>query len=292
MSSRDLPWRHTPTSSLNMMLVSSRCGCGYPTQIPSDGMPDAIGLMKKYGPGTSYDTKYWEIGNEPNMPPSSTTKEGLAYAKKFAGYYEEMVREVRKAGVTGVQFLLPGLFGFKAGKPGRITPREFLREVKYQLDHAEPKLANPYQGISIHPYVFKVRDPKHPKKGLHAPGTVKGAEAEDAEQLAKEVQRSISNVHGIDPGAPIWVTELGFPVKSSDEAKIPRVSESEQAILVRQSFAMLLRKRKHLNIDHVLYYNIQDVSNGAEWPNHCGLLKASRAQRPAWKAFTESVEAE
>jgi len=116
--------------------------------------------------------KYWEIGNEPNRAVMTTAKAGLAYAKEFAGYYEEMVREVRKAGVTGVQFLLPGLYGFKPGTPGHITPREFLGQVKYQLDHASPKLANPYQGISIHPYVFKVRDPKHKKKPAHAPGTV------------------------------------------------------------------------------------------------------------------------
>ena len=90
----------------------------------------AIRLMEEYGPGTLYDTEYWEIGNEPNMPPSSTKEAGLAYARKFAGYYEEMVRAVREAKITGVHFLLPGLYGFRPGNPGHITPREFLRGIE------------------------------------------------------------------------------------------------------------------------------------------------------------------
>ncbi len=265
----------------------------------------AIRLMEEYGPGTPYNTEYWEIGNEPNMPPSSTTKAGLAYARSYAGYYEEMVREVRKAKVTGVHFLLAGLYGFKPGNPGHITPREFLREVKNQLGNAEPNLADPYQGISVHPYVFKIRDPKHMKFGLHAPGSIKrGAlegkgikkpeqlaeelAQEDAEQVAKEIQRMISNVRGM--GAPIWVTEFGFPVYSS-EPKVPAVSVSEQALLVGETLSMLLKKRKHLNVKRALYYNIQDLPGG-EWSHHTGLLNEKRDQRPSWKAFVEGVAAE
>jgi Concanavalin A-like lectin/glucanases superfamily len=254
-----------------------------------------IRLMEEYGPGTPYETDYWEIGNEPNRPPSSTTEEGLAYAKDWAEYYEEMVREVRNAKVTGVHFILAGLYAYEPGREGHITPRQFLNRVNAYLESAKPKLSDPYQGISIHPYVFKVRDPKHPSKGPHAPGTVKGSEAEDAEQEAKDIQRRIKEFQGVAKTTPIWVTEFGFPLESAaakpGESKIPVVSEPEQAALVRKSMSMLWARREHLNIAHAIYYNIQDVSEGPQWANHTGLLKASRAERPAWKAFIESVGA-
>ena len=144
----------------------------------------------------------------------------------------------------------------------------------------------PDQGISFHPYVFKIRDPKHRKAPSHKP-----RDSEDAVQVTEEIQRIIANVHTLDPNTPIWVTELGFPVKSG-EARIPEVSLGEQEILVRKSFWMLLKKRKRLNIKHALYYNIQDLSAGPEWSHHTGLLDANRNPRKAWGAFIETVEAE
>jgi len=111
---------------------------------------------------------------------------------------------------------------------------------------------------------------------------------EDAEQVAKEMQRTISSVRGM--GAPIGVTEFGFPVYSS-EPKVPAVSLSEQGLLVREALSMLLKKRKHLNLERAVYYRIQDQP-GSKWWYHTGLLTDTRDQRPAWGTFVAGVAAE
>jgi hypothetical protein len=148
------------------------------------------------------------------------------------------------------------------------------------------KLESPYQGISLHPYVFKTVDGKN--EAPHVP-----RDEADAKQVRIEIKAMIRGVQeqaeeDLKTSKPIWVTELGFPVRSEVEgrpdASIPAVTVQEQALLIREAFSMLKSRPAKLKVEHAMYYNIQDLP-GESWEHHAGLLTDSGFPRPAWEAF-------
>jgi hypothetical protein len=141
-----------------------------------------------------------------------------------------------------------------------------------------------YQAISIHPYAFKVHD--------HAPTS------EDVKTLTEYIMGNIHEARAKVPMAkPIWITEIGFPVVSPGyeglgDEKHPPVSKEVQGELVNEVFRAVQAKAgsgsKEDNIDHLIYYNLQDEDDG-RWDHHTGLRGAYfngvAAFRPAWYAF-------
>ncbi|MGE4123165.1 MAG: LamG domain-containing protein [Solirubrobacterales bacterium] len=259
--------------------------------------------VETYGPGTSYDVDTWEMWNEPNMrqpinlsanPPvyEDAEHQGKVRPAEFAEFYKEVVQGIRSA-KKGVHIVGPGLFGYRSNvKEKRLTPRAFLKQFNEALK-TEPKLEEPYGALSLHPYRFKTKIKKGEK--LHVPKN----EA-DAIQVRKEVKSMIAGVHNLQAkqlggSKPIWITELGFPVRSEEggkpSTKIPAVSEPEQKLLVRQTLWALLHSPARLEVDRAIYYNIEDRpaefpgENGGGWDHHSGLLTEGRQPRPAWTAY-------
>jgi hypothetical protein len=256
-------------------------------------------MVETYGPGTKYNTLTWEIWNEPNMrhPLNPNARplvyktpeyEGNVNAPEFATFYKELVQQIRSV-KPGIEILAPGLFGYKHSEKEVLeTPRAFLKQFNAALGtpaEGEPPF---YEGLSLHPYVFKTRHPKK-KEAAHAP-TNEG----DAKQVGREIKGEISGVQSLEKemlGArqPVWVTELGFPVKSEIEGHvskpIPPVEPGEQKLLLLATFPMLHRT-KALEVERAIYYNIEDLA-GESWEHHCGLFDGNHEPRPAWTAFTK-----
>lgn len=115
----------------------------------------------------------------------------------------------------------------------------------------------------------------------------------DAKQVRAEIKSMIEGVQeqaeeDLGTTKPIWVTELGFPVRSEVEGRpdptVPAVTVQEQALLLHAAFAMLERSPARLKVEHAIYYNIQDLE-GQSWEHHAGLLTNTGSPRPAWEAF-------
>jgi hypothetical protein len=259
----------------------------------------AKNVVETYGPGSSYETDTWEIWNEPNMRFEVYENSGIyetdqlqgnVRPAEFAEFYKELVKGIRSV-TTGVHFMAPGLFGYKSNIKGHLTPRAFLKTFNEALE-AEPKLENPYTSVSLHPYIFKTRNSAK-KQRAHVPKT-----EDDAVQVRREIKAMIIGVQKLEEQMlkepkPIWVTELGFPVRSEDPDKpgkpstsIPPVDSPEQKLLVQATFFWLLHSPERLQVDHAFYYNIEDLP-GPAWDHHAGLLREDRRPRPAWTAFSE-----
>jgi hypothetical protein len=245
-------------------------------------------MINKYGPsGTSYQANTWEIWNEPNMfhPTGNSELQGEVKPEEFAEFYKKLVTEIRSVAPT-INILAPGLFGYKShkkGPTGHDTPRGFLKTFDKTLKEA-PELKDPYDGISLHPYVFKTRNPKKKHEKAHVP-----RDEFDAKQVRGEIKGMIWGVHkqsveDLKTSKQIWVTELGFPVRSEDHKSIPPVTQHEQELLLHASFSMLLHNPGNLTVAHAIYYNIQDLPNDS-WEHNAGLLEGSGKPRPAWEAF-------
>jgi exo-beta-1,3-glucanase (GH17 family) len=102
----------------------------------------------------------------------------------------------------------------------------------------------------------------------------------------------ISGVHALEPGNPLWITELGFPVANpGSKAGVPEVTNAVQKLLVQASFSMMQNNRNRLNIAHAFYYNVQDDAKPG-WEYHCGLLTLAGSKRPAWSAFAKRAGGE
>jgi len=274
---------------------------GYPKgEAATNFIKVAKKMVETYGPGTKYNTVTWEIWNEPNMrhPLDPNAKplvyqtpeyEGNVNPAGFAAFYKELVKGIRSV-KPGIEILAPGLFGYSHNEEKvLLTPRAFLKKFNAALGSPAEGEKPFYQGISLHPYVFKTRHPKNKEEASHAPKN-----EGDAKQVATEIKGEINGVESLEKEMigkkpPVWVTELGFPVRSELHGKesksIPKVEPGEQKLLLLATFPML-RRTKELNVERAIYYNIEDLA-GEQWEHHCGLFDGNHDPRPAWGAWTK-----
>ena len=276
------------------------------TEARKHTLEEAENVVKLYGPSgeSGYHAKVWEIWNEPNMPqpvdPNQPTLlengelQGHVDPQEFAVFYKE-VAERMKSVAPSIELLAPGLFGYRENEKKNdevvhLKPKSFLRQFNKELE--ELGYEDPYQGASLHPYIFKTRlKVKNPKTGkvevtkAHAP-----KDEDDAKQVRNEIKGMIIGVDHADMGQHVWVTELGFPVTSQNpdgtpDKKIPQVEPSEQRELLHWTFSMMHASSGALRIDHAFYYNIEDLP-GHVWYHHSGLL-TGKGPRPAWTAYSK-----
>jgi len=130
-------------------------------------------------------------------------------------------------------------------------------------------IAGHYDGISVHPYADGA-----------APGNI---------AVTHSFLGGIQTLHAAQQaagdGAPIWVTEFGWPVGTSPGAN----SEQQQAEYVEQAFAIL---------DGLPYvtgatvYQLRDMETDPANPeDNFGLLRQNFEPRPAYAAFTAAMQA-
>jgi sugar lactone lactonase YvrE len=268
----------------------------------------AKNMVEKYGPGGSFwngsghPITTWEIWNEPNLKSNSPITqvkdprdpyEWIA-AEEFGNLFHKMSAGLKEGAKGNIEVLAPGLFSFGTsncdGNECHLSPANFLG----QMDHTDD-----YEGVSLHPYVFKV---KGSSSEPHAP-----TGAHQVEEVEEKVENYIRNVRqkliGLSEGnKKIWVTELGFPVKNEngDTATFPPVTEAVQREEVEATFGMMKAKHDSLGIAHAFYYHIQDArcsqwqhetygcdigEEGKKWDSHSGLRKGGGGNRPAWKGY-------
>jgi hypothetical protein len=88
-----------------------------------------------------------------------------------------------------------------------------------------------------------------------------------------------------DPGAPIWVTEVGW---GSDFllGNILLKTPEGQAQALRSTFSMILRKRKRFGVQRALWYYWRDQPDPfCLWCRSAGLLEPDHSTKPAYAAF-------
>ena len=254
-------------------------------------------VVEEFGPNSPYGISTWEIWNEPNMPHKIKFEKGETTPQKkvkreekaevieqvepgnfgvFFGVMSKIMKTAARVGENkeGIKILAPGLYGYKHSdkKDGELheTPSKFLE----MMDHQDA-----YDGLSLHPYVFKVGKPHR----RHAPEEGK---RQNVVELAKAVKSLITKLHDFDKTKPIWITELGFPVDNKINPDVfPPVKEPVQKELLQASFSMMQNNFGRLNLEHVFYYNIQDLPEQRNWEANAGLLNDKGGKRPAWTAY-------
>jgi hypothetical protein len=228
----------------------------------------------------------WEIGNEPNLGSNTKNSKSPVDAKAFGDMFAALSAAAKNGANNrgqSIDVLLAGLFttaptGCDKDKQGNVIEchmdaPDFIR----QMGHDES-----YDGVSIHPYVFKVNG--------HSIG-----QSDVANVKRKVYSRLLEVRHALEAegegNKPTWVTEIGWPVgKYSNQGTFPPVSEELQQELINATFNRIEADHNELGVKHLFYYNLQDDPGGLDiWDTHTGLRKWSGKNRQAWKAYANQA---
>jgi hypothetical protein len=165
---------------------------------------------------------------------------------------------------------------------------EFIKRAKHAAD---------YDFLSLHPYAFGATKAN--------PGAVEQERV--VKNVSKRVMGNIQAARGaLDVATeaegqqkkPIWVTELGWPVKPGpveEDGHHHLVTDGVQRDLLNSTFNRMKKyssaKSGSFDISRIFWYNIKDNPGSIQWDAHCGLvLGGAGGVRLAWKAFQNQAK--
>jgi hypothetical protein len=199
----------------------------------------------------------WQIWNEPNFFYFAFPVSPSRYAKLVT-----ISSKAIKAARPGAKVILAGLFGNpdEGGRRG-IDAVKFLAAL-YRV-HGIKRY---FDGVALHPYAFHV---------------------DDLEALTEEVREVVLANH--DPGAGLYVTEMGWG--SQNDSKIVAFEQgiAGQARELRKAYHFLIANRASLNLKATYWYSWKDNPEytACSFCDSVGLFRAGSRFRPkpAWRAF-------
>lgn len=196
----------------------------------------------------------WQVWNEQNSFKYWGPKENLA---SFAALLQETAPAIR-AEDPAADVVLGGMWG----PPGIkiITPTQRYLKNLYRIGGIEES----FDSIALHPYAPEFSS------------TV--SQLEDIRKLLKRVG---------DANAGIWITELGWASSGPKSEGLVK-TKRQQAALLRESYELLLKRRRSWNIRGVFWYSWRDTTVAANicaWCPKTGLRTKSGQAKPAAAAF-------
>lgn len=221
-------------------------------------------FVERYGPGGSLWAEHpevkavpvtqWQIWNEPHSEKFWYETPRL---KGYAQLLEDAYRVIKEVDPKATVIM--------AGFPGDGSkPLQRL----YELGAGDF-----FDAVASHPFTFQV---------------------ENVKELLLRYRRVLAAHKDLEK--PIYVTELSWP-SAYGKTKHPygfEVTEAEQAVKVRQAYAMLARQRKRLNIAGAYWSSWLTKDRPATYSFHyAGLRRLNRdgsvTAKPAYRAFVDVI---
>jgi hypothetical protein len=196
----------------------------------------------------------WEVWNEPNL---SGNWGGRPSPRRYVRLLR-LTRSALKGSDPSARIGIGGIFPPPRPRYG-VTLERFMQRL-YRV-HGARKL---FDALAIHPYGSR------PKRVL---------------ALTREARR-ILNRHG-DRKTPLWITELGWTTGGTHWRKSPyRATEAQQARFLRKSFRGLIRARRALHLQLLVWHAWQDSAVPGPWTMFTGLVRADGSAKPALSAYS------
>jgi hypothetical protein len=258
------------------VLMDTTSGSAYPGPAQFEAWGKWVKeVVGKFGTGGSFwigkaktkPVQTWEVWNEPNLPLYSPVNpvSGQLYGEFFV-YTVDRIREVR----ADAQALVGGLYVLREEGSKYKEFENFITGL-----YAAPGFSSRIGGLGIHPYGF-------------SPGN----QFEDVKERVEKA-RTVLNSKAGGTSQPLWITEVGWPVKDNGtEGKA--VTPQVQSELLKKSFDWVKEKTVTYKIDGLFWHAISDRP-GAEfekiWDFNCGLIDRSGKFRNSWWTFQQETGA-
>jgi hypothetical protein len=220
---------------------------------------------RRYGPGGHFwvahpELRYlpmfqWEVWNEPNI--SEYTGGQPASPRHYARLLTIADQALAAANPQN-QVVLAGLY--RRPRRGYGIPMTRFLESLYRIKGLQKR----FDAVAIHPYA--ARPP----------------------QVLKVLNRArrIMASHR-DARKPMLITEIGWTTGGPHWASSPyRTTLATQATRLREVFRLLIKNRRKLHLEQVMWHTWLDVVKVPDfWVHHMGLFTVDGQPKPAWRAL-------
>jgi hypothetical protein len=223
-------------------------------------------LAARYGHGGSFWSAHpelpymplrdWEVWNEPNLS-------GYWGGRPNPRQYVRLLR-VTGAGLRRsdpqARIGIGGIFPPPRPRYG-VSLQNFMQGI-YRVRGARQA----FDAVSIHPYASR-------PKGVLA--------------STREARR-IMNRHK-DRATSLWITEVGWTTGGRHLRRSPyKATESQQAKFLRQTFRRLIRSRRALHLQLLIWHAWQDSAlPGQPWTMFSGLIRSDGSAKPSLNAYSQ-----
>ena len=218
---------------------------------PAVANPDGIVV------GRPMPIHIWQIWNEANFFYFAYPVSPTRYARLLKLSYGAV-----KSADPRAQILLSGLFGEpdEGGKRG-MSAADFLSAL-YEV----PGIKHYFDAVALHPYAFHV---------------------EDLEAMVEQMREVVLENH--DPGAGLYITEMGWG--SQDDPNLVAFEQGigGQARELRDAYSYLLSNRRRLNLKAAYWFTWKDSRYYCNFCDSAGFFRESERfhAKPAWHAFVQ-----
>ena len=218
-------------------------------------------LVERYGPkGDFWSTDGagvpkmpitdWQVWNEPNSFNNWARPDPKQYGKLLALSAKTIHSADRKATVVSAGVISDPVN--RRAEAGASFLRKMVRS---------KKVAKAADVIAVHPYTAKVKNV-----------------AKNIEEARKVLDKAKLK------RTPIWVTEIGWGSGAGSSPLV--VPAAKQKRNLRDSFRMMLKERRKLNLGRAIWYQWRDGPDAVcNWCSTSGLLTESGAPKPLFEEF-------
>jgi Beta-galactosidase len=230
--------------------------------------------VKRYGPGGEFWAEHspavakdgiairrpvpiraWQIWNEANFFYFAYPVSPTRYARLLKLSYAAI-----KSADPRAQVLLSGLFGEpdERGRRG-MSAADFLSAL-YEV----PGIKHYFDAVALHPYAFHF---------------------EDLEAMVERIREVVVENH--DPGAGLYITEMGWGSQNDPNVVAFEQGIGGQARELRDAYGYLLDNRRRLNLKAVYWFTWKDSRYYCNFCDSVGFFREVDRYRPkpAWFAF-------
>lgn len=199
--------------------------------------------------------RVWQVWNEQNSPKYFAPRADVG---GYASLLEESAEAIKRAD-PGAEIVLGGMWGPRNAGAAVTTVRRYLTEL-YRV----PGIEESFDAVAVHPYA-----------------RTSGRSLDQVEATRRVIRRAG------DPGAGLWVTELGWAAKGPKSNPYVKGLRGQARLLAR-TLGKLDRRARSFRLRGVFWYSWRDKAKGdsiCDWCAHAGLRARDGSAKPAWRAF-------